>query len=148
MSDVCSSELRFAPRANELADDVVGLVEEEPDGLPEIQPLRSVVTPQEGVPTALLLTEEDCSIGPEDIAPLDIRVAARCPASGLRSQCPVSAGISAFEEKALAYTAARSGVAAEVLPFQEPDKLAGWAHSSVVHLIVMRYVRVGPMGAW
>jgi hypothetical protein len=139
---------RFAPRADELADDVVGLMEEEPDGLPEVQPLRSVVTPQEGVPTALLLTEEDCSIGPEDIAPLDIRVAARCPASGLRSQRPVSAGISAFEEKALADTAARSGVAAEVLQFQEPEKLADWAQSSGVHQIVMPYVPVGPLGDW
>ena len=139
---------RFAPREEELAADVVGLMHEEPDGLPEVRPLRPVLAPQAGVPTALLLTEEDCSIGPADIAPLDIRVAVRFRASGLRSSRPVSAAVAAFENGALEDTAARAGLATAALTAQEPESLAQWAQSAGARQIVMPYVPVGPLGDW
>ena len=56
------TEERFVPRRQELTQGAVGLEALEPDGLPECQAPRVPIAPQKHIPTALLLTEEDCRI--------------------------------------------------------------------------------------
>ncbi len=139
---------RFAPREEDLAQDITGLMDEEPDGLPEVQPLRPVTVPKTGVPTAVLLTEEDCSVGPADLAALDIRVAARLRSSALRSPRPVSAAVSAFEEGALADTAMRAAMDTEIRDAGSPEALADWVHAAGASQIALPYVTVGPVADW
>ncbi|WP_412509225.1 uL13 family ribosomal protein, partial [Roseovarius sp. SYSU LYC5161] len=63
---------RFAPRDADLAEGVQGLDHLEPEGLPDVLPLRAPVRPDPDAPTALLLTEEDCRI--EDFTPRSLDV--------------------------------------------------------------------------
>ncbi len=66
---------RFTPRPADLAEVTEGLEATEPDGLPPVLPLRPVTAPRPGLPTALLITDEDCRI--EDFGlSLDIRTTA------------------------------------------------------------------------
>ena len=60
------TEERLTPRAEELAQTVSGLEHLEPGGLPECKKPRIPKVPQKHLPTAFLLTEEDCRI--EDFA--------------------------------------------------------------------------------
>ncbi|RBI67868.1 deoxyribodipyrimidine photolyase [Roseovarius sp. TE539] len=139
---------RFAPRNGDLAQDVQGLAHLEPDGLPDLRPLRAPVRPAPHVPTALLITEEDCRV--EDFAPaaLDIRATATLTASHLRSPRPASRDVAAFETMALADAANRVGGAATRMGAGVPADLARWAARAGARQIVTPYVPTGPLRDW
>lgn len=139
---------RFTPRDGDLAGITAGLEATEPDGLPPVLPLRAVMPPQPGRPTALLLTEEDCLS--EDFARngLDLRAGATLTASHLRSPLPVAAAVAGFEHAALADAAARAAVTATALKADHPSVLADWARSVGVTQLVTPYVARGPLHDW
>ena len=136
---------RFAPRPIELAQDVAGLEGEEPDGLPPVLPLRVPRAPDPGVPSVLLLTEEDCC--PEDFAldRFDLRGVAMLAGSHLRSVRPVAEHVARFEAGALADTTARGGWQAEAMRAGVAGDLATWAERCGARQIVTPYVPVGPL---
>jgi len=68
---------RFAPRPSDLAEVSEGLESTEPDGLPPLQPLRRPVAPDATLPTALLITDQDCCV--EDFAPDRLPLVGRLP---------------------------------------------------------------------
>jgi hypothetical protein len=139
---------RFAPRAADLAEDVQGLEQLEPEGLPDVLPLRAPVPPAPELPAALLITEEDCRV--EDFAPgaLDIRAAATLTASHLRSPREVSEDVAAFEAGALADAAARAGVSTTRMRAGVPRDLARWAERAGARQVVTPYVPAGPLRDW
>lgn len=139
---------RFAPRAGELADVTQGLEATEPEGLPPVLPLRAFTPPEPGVPTALLITDEDGRL--EDFArsTLDIRATATLAASHLRSPLPVSDAVVRFEAGALADSAERLGAPATALHAGHPGELARWAASAGVAQIVTPYATRGPLHDW
>ncbi|HSF63671.1 MAG TPA: FAD-binding domain-containing protein [Paracoccaceae bacterium] len=139
---------RFTPRASDLAEVTKGLEATEPEGLPPVLPLRPVVTPQAGLPTALLITDEDCRIEDFDLSALDLRAAATLQASHLRSPLPVAEAVARFDAAALADAAARAGVAAEPLRADHPEVLATWAAKAGVRQIVTPFVTRGPLHDW
>ena len=139
---------RFTPSDSDIARVVEDLETQEPDGLPPVQPLRTLTPPQRGKPTALLITDEDCLIEDFDRSGLDIRVCATVVASHLRSPLAVSAGVSRFEEEALADAAARAGVSPVQLRADDPEVLAGWAAAAGVTQVVTPYITRGPLHDW
>ena len=139
---------RFTPRDSEIAQVVEGLEAQEPDGLPPVQPLRALVPPQRGQPTALLITDEDCLIEDFDRSDFDIVTAATLAASHLRSLLPVSGGVTRLEEEALADAAARAGVSPVRLRAADPDVLARWAATAGVTQVVTPYITRGPLHDW
>lgn len=139
---------RFAPRAGDLANVSQGLEATEPEGLPPVLALRDVVIPKVGVPTALLMTDEDCRIEDFALSRLDIRTAATLATSHLRSSLPVADAVIRFEAGALADTAERAGVTAVDLRADHPSLLAAWAHEAGVAQIVTPYVTRGPIHDW
>jgi deoxyribodipyrimidine photo-lyase len=76
------------------------------------------------VPTALLITDEDCRLEDFNLASLDIRSVATLSASQLRSPLPVSDLVSDFEAGALADAALRIGTAPLALHAGDPEALA------------------------
>jgi len=142
------TDRRFQPRPADLAEVTAGLEAEEPDGLPPVQPLRAPRAPDPGLPSALLITEEDCR--PEDFGldPFDLRAAATLTASHLRSPLPVSEAVAAFETGALADAAGRSGQPVERLRAGVPGDLARWAARAGARQIVTPYVPEGPLRDW
>ena len=139
---------RFAPREADLAADVQGLDHLEPEGLPEVRPLRTPVPPDPALPTALLITEDDCRVEDFPLAGLDIRAAATLSASHLRSPREVSQDVADFEERALADAAARAGVQATQMRAGLPADLARWAARAGAGQIVTPYVPTGPLRDW
>ena len=139
---------RFTPRRNELAEVTQGLEATEPDGLPSVLPLRSVLTPHPGRPTALLITDEDCRVEDFDCSALDIRTAATLMAGHLRSPLPVSDLVLRFEDGALADAAARVGVAPVAMQANDPSGLARWATDAGAAQIVTPFVTRGPLRDW
>ena len=139
---------RFTPRESDLAADVVALDHLEPDGLPPVLPLRAVLPPQPGKPTALLITEEDCRVEDFDLAGLNIRARATLQASHLRSPRAVSDAVVAFEAAALADAGARAGGGYEPLWAGVPADLAAWAARGGATQIVTPYVPTGPLREW
>jgi deoxyribodipyrimidine photo-lyase len=139
---------RFTPRDSDLADDVTALDHLEPDGLPPVLPLRAINPPQQGKPTALLITEDDCRVEDFDLAGLDIRARGTLQATPLRSPRPVSDAVMAFEAAALADAAARAGGGFEQLEARVPGDLAIWAARAGVSQIVTPYVPTGPLRDW
>ncbi|MFN3642918.1 MAG: FAD-binding domain-containing protein [Gemmobacter sp.] len=139
---------RFTPRDSDLAEVTEGLEAQEPEGLPPVLPLRSVMPPASGRPTALLITDEDGCL--EDFAPaaLDLRAAATLAAAPLRSPLPVAEGVQRFEAEALADTAARLGVAATPFDAGDPAALADWAARAGATQIATAYVTRGPLQDW
>jgi deoxyribodipyrimidine photo-lyase len=139
---------RFTPRPQDLAKVTKGLEATEPDGLPSVLPLRAVTPPQSGVPTALLITDEDCRM--EDFALHDIAIcaAATLTTSHLRSPLPVSDVVTRFEAGALADAATRAKLSPFKLHLQAPDDLAKWAASAGATQIATAYVTRGPLGDW
>lgn len=142
------TENRFCPREADLEAAPVGLEGEEPAGLPEPVALRPVQAPQPGVPSALLLTEEDCLIDAFDLAALDLRTAAMLEASHLRSPRPVAPHVAAFEAGALQDTARRAGLQAGAMRAGLPRDLAKWAGAAGARQIVMPYTPTGPLADW
>ncbi|MDE3120320.1 MAG: deoxyribodipyrimidine photolyase [Paracoccaceae bacterium] len=139
---------RFAPREADLSQDVEGLMHLEPEGLPAAGPLRSPTPPDPALPTALLITEEECR--PEDFAPhaLNLCATATLTASHLRSPRAVPDAVHAFEAEALADAAARMGAVPEVLRAGLPSDLARWADRAGARQIATGYVPTGPLRDW
>lgn len=139
---------RFTPRDTELAAEAQALTAEEPDGLPPVSPLREPVAPEPGLPTLLLITEEDCRVEDFDLGALDVRAAATLSASHLRSSLPVGENVRAFEDAALVDAATRSGFEATPLQATSVDALSGLAVHRGVRQIVTPYVPEGPLRDW
>ena len=139
---------RFTPRAQELTQSAFGLEALEPDGLPECKALRSLQAPQMHLPTALLLTEEDCLLEDFPIQDLIYTAAATLVASPLRSPRDVSPLVVQFEAGALADVAQRLGLAVKAMQIGAPSDLAQWALQSGAQQIVTPYVPVGPLRDW
>jgi deoxyribodipyrimidine photo-lyase len=137
---------RHQPQAGAFAAAPADLAaHEEPAGLPACAPLRVARAPAQGLPTALLLTEEDCL--PEDFGldTLDPCAVATLDASHLRSPRAVAAHVSGFERQALADAASRLGVEATRLTADDPACLAAWATRAGATQIATPYVPVGPL---
>ena len=139
---------RFTPRDSDLAEVTQGLESTEPDGLPPVLPLRPVLSPAAGVPTALLITDEDCRIEDFDRGGLDLRGVATLAAGSLRSPLPVTDAVLRFDEAALADAAARIGASPLQLRADAPEVLARWAASLGVRQIVTPYIPCGPLSDW
>ncbi len=139
---------RFTPRDQDLAEDVRGLEEEEPEGLPAVAPLRTPRAPGQGIPSVLLITEEDCRVEDFDLASHDIRAAATLSASHLRAPSGVAAHVMDFEAAALSDAARRAGGEATSLRADVPDDLAAWATRAGARQIVTAYVPTGPLRDW
>ena len=139
---------RFTPREADFAQVTHGLDHLEPDGLPPVQPLRTPVAPAPGLPTALLLTEEDCHPEAFDLSALPLTACLRLHASHLRSPLPVSDAVARFEAGALADTANRLGMASDEMRAGVPTDLARWAQRHGVRQIVTPYVPEGPLRDW
>lgn len=134
---------RFAPDPRDLATDVASLHEdEEPQGLPEATPLRHVTPPCPSTPSVLLITEEDCCI--EDFWPEkhNIQATGILKASALRSPRTVSAGVAAYEARALTDAAQRLDTTAADIT---PENLATWATSHGASQIITAYIPEGPL---
>lgn len=138
---------RFKPKDSDFAA-AAPLDHEEPEGLPPVQPLRAVVAPAPGVPTALLITEEDCLLEDFDLASLDIRAAARLAGGHLRSDRGVAPFVRAFEAGALADAARRLGYETTALSAGDPKDLAAWAVRAGARQIATSYVTTGPLRDW
>jgi len=139
---------RFAPRDKDLAKVVSGLQDDEPEGLPPVLPLRAVTPPQSGLPTAVLITEDDCRVEDFDLSALDIRSVATLHASHLRSVREVSEPVSQFEAAALSDAAKRAGMTPAPMRAGVPGDLASWAARAGACQIVTAYVPQGPVYDW
>lgn len=142
------TDQRFTPRDTELAAEAQALTAEEPEGLPPVSPLREPVAPEPGLPTLLLITEEDCRVEDFDLGALDVRAAATLSASHLRSSLPVGENVRAFEDAALVDAATRSGFEATPLQATSVDALSGLAVHRGIRQIVTPYVPEGPLRDW
>jgi deoxyribodipyrimidine photo-lyase len=139
---------RFTPRRSDLAEVTQGLEATEPDGLPSVQPLRSLNAPLPGQPTALLITDEDCRVEDFSLAALDIRSVATLIASHLRSPLPLSDLVSDFEAGALADAILRVGAEPMQLQAGDPAALAKWATAAGATQIATPYITQGPLRDW
>jgi len=142
------TEERFVPRTQELTQSAAGLEALEPDGLPECKAPRVPIAPQKHIPTALLLTEEDCQIEDFPVQELMCTTVATLAASSLRSPRDTAPLVAQFEAEALADVAQRSGLAVTALQIGAPSDLAQWALQSGAQQIVTPYVPVGPLRDW
>ena len=139
---------RFAPRPSDFAEVTEGLEASEPEGLPPVQPLRSVASPDPARPSVVLITDEDCRIEDFDGSMLDLRSAATLETSHLRSPLPVSDVVVSFEVAALADSAARLGGSVETLRANDPRLIADWAARAGATQIITPYVTQGPLFDW
>ncbi len=125
-----------------------GLEATEPEGLPPALALRAVMPPAPGVPTALLLTDEDCTPEHFDLSALDLRAVATLQAGHRRSPRPVAPAVLRFEEAALADVTTRTGLVADPLTALHPDVITKWAAQAGVAQVVTPYVTRGPLYDW
>ncbi|MEM6760449.1 MAG: FAD-binding domain-containing protein [Pseudomonadota bacterium] len=139
---------RFDPADAELAEVFDGLVHEEPDGLPNVCPVRSHTQPDQAKRTALLITEEDCRPEEFDLARFDIAACATLSASHLRSPLNVAPAVSAFEAGALGDAAKRAGYTPQAIKAEQPSDLVEWAKSCGAQQIATPFVPTGPMRDW
>lgn len=139
---------RFRPSDADLANVVTGLEGEEPDGLPTVHPLRELQAPDPGLPTVLLITEEDCRVEDFDLTGFDLVGVASLAASHLRSSLAVAQAVIDFENAALADAVGRSGWPATILRAGVPADLARWVDRQGARQIVTPYVPVGPLRDW
>lgn len=139
---------RFQPRKGDLAEVFDGLVAEEPDGLPPVQPLRQPLTPDPKTTSLLLLTAEDCR--PEDFALQDFEIigTVTLTTAHLRSERTVSDSVLAFEESALADTAIRQGWPAQSLRAGVPSDLVQVAERAGATQIITPYIPAGYTRDW
>ena len=135
-------------RAADLVENVVGLEDQEPEGLPPVQSLRAPTPPDPDLPSALLITEDDCR--PEDfnLANLDLRAVATLEASHLRSPAPVSGTVVSFEQGALRDAGERCGMPFDPMRAGVPTDLVRWAQRAGARQIVTPYVPEGPLRDW
>jgi deoxyribodipyrimidine photo-lyase len=113
-----------------------------------VQPLRPNLVPEAGVPSALLITEDDCRMEDFPLHTLDLRAAATLSASHERSPGSVAAMVAAFEDAALADAAARSAQPCQILRAGVPADLAAWASRAGARQIVTAHIPQGPMRDW
>jgi deoxyribodipyrimidine photo-lyase len=139
---------RFAPRDDDLAEVTHGLEATEPDGLPTVMPIRNVRAPQSGIPTALLITDEDCCLEDFDLSNLDICGTATLSCSHLRSPLNVADAVLAFEAGALADAALRRNASPVHLTATDPETLANWATEVGARQIFTPFVTRGPLRDW
>ena len=139
---------RFTPRAMTLPTTCRGGRTRSRRACPPWPRCASRLVPDADIPTALLLTEEDCRV--EDFMPdaLDIRAAGALAASHLRSPREVSDRVAHFEAAALADAADRTGAAVERLRAEAPGDLAAWAARSGARQVATPYVPAGPLRDW
>ncbi len=140
---------RFSPRDADLSADIRPLDWTEPDGLPAIVPLRVPVAPRPDLPSAVLITEEDCR--PEDfpLGDLPICATATLAGSALRSPREVSDRVRQFEAEALADAGQRVGLGpVSALTAGVPRDLAVWAERAGAKQIVTPYIAEGPVRDW
>ena len=142
------TQQRFTPRDSDLAEVTQGLEASEPEGLPPILPLRPVLPPAAGIPTALLITDEECRIEDFDRAGLDLRAVATLSTGALRSPLPVADAVLRFDEAAVADAAARIGAEPVRINADAPDVLAAWAAAQGARQIVTPYIPRGPLFDW
>jgi deoxyribodipyrimidine photo-lyase len=128
-----------------VADALIG---EEPDGLPPVTSVRTPALPDRTLPTALLITEEDCGIETLPLSEFDIKTVATLEASHLRSGLPVSPIVRDFEVAALADTVERLERPARELIARDPGILLDWARKANVTQIVTGYIPAGPLRDW
>ena len=139
---------KFTPPEGEIASDIQSLDALEPEGLPALQPLRKPSVPNRELPSALLITEEDCHV--ETFLPemLNICSSRSLVSSLLRSPRPVADHVRLFEAKALSDTASRLKVDATQMECLDPMILASWAKEAGAKQIVTAYVPEGPLRDW
>jgi deoxyribodipyrimidine photo-lyase len=101
-----------------------------------------------GVPTALLITDEECRVEDFDRAGLDLRTVATLATGTLRSPLPVAEAVLRFDEAALTDAAARIGADPVRLSAGAPDVLARWAAGAGARQIVTPYIPRGPLYDW
>jgi deoxyribodipyrimidine photo-lyase len=136
---------RFAPRASDLAEVTEGLEDTEPNGLPSVQELRSITAPALGLPTALLITDEDGCLQDFNLPTYDICAVATLAASHLRSPLAVADHVTAFEAGSLDDTARRVGLNVEAMTAGDPSALAVWAAKAGAKQIVTAFITQGPL---
>ncbi|MCH8467491.1 MAG: deoxyribodipyrimidine photolyase, partial [Roseinatronobacter sp.] len=118
------------------------------EGLPPVAPLRQPLAPQPGMPTAFVITEEDCRAEDFPRDGLDIVAVATLAASHLRSPGAVSDAVAQFEAKALDDAQARLGLGGARLRAGVPRDLAVWASRAGARQIVTPYIPEGPLRDW
>ena len=139
---------RFTPAHGELAEVSKGLEASEPDGLPTVQPIRDMQTAKPDVPTAVLITDEDCLVEDFNLGALNVQAVAALACSQLRSPRAVSNTVCQFEDVALRDVANRLNCASQTLTANDPTGLADWAASANVQQIFTPYVTYGPLRDW
>ncbi|TVS05610.1 MAG: deoxyribodipyrimidine photolyase [Rhodobacteraceae bacterium] len=139
---------RFAPGAGELAEVTEGLEQLEPEGLPELQPLRKARAPLARVPSLLLVTEEDGRLEETGLEQVEIFGAVRLAASHLRSPRGVADPVAEFEAAALSDIARRTGVMAKPMRAEVPKELVALAVRLGVRQVVTAYLPEGPLRDW
>ncbi|MFT5273259.1 MAG: deoxyribodipyrimidine photo-lyase, partial [bacterium] len=139
---------RFIPRHDELAEVTQGLEATEPDGLPTVMPIRSVHAPQAGIPTGLLITDEDCHLEDFDLSNLSICSTATLSCGHLRSPLNVADAVLAFEAEALNDAATRRNATPVRLTATDPECLANWAVDVGAKQIFTPFVTRGPLRDW
>ena len=139
---------RFNPRSADLSEVVEGLENEEPEGLPDVSPLRIVQAPDPNRPTVLLITEEDCRPEDFDLSSLNLVGCATLTASHLRSPLAVSPLVGKFEQGALSDTASHINLDITELWAGVPSDLAQWASRAGATQIVTPFIPTGPLRDW
>ena len=139
---------RFNPRTADLLEVVEGLENEEPEGLPDVSPLRILQAPDPNRPTILLITEEDCRPEDGDLSSLNLVGCATLTASHLRSPLAVSPLVEKFEQGALGDNASRINLDITELWAGVPSDLAQWASRAGATQIVTAFIPTGPLRDW
>ena len=141
---------RFSPAPGELMEDVVPLEEDFDPG--PAQPVRDFRAFDPMLPSAFLLTEEDCqpeSLG-VDLSPM--RGTATLRLSRERSPRGASDAVSDFDAGALQDAATRAATAgapaAQILDHPEPAALLEWARGVGAEQIVTGFIPRGPVHDW
>jgi deoxyribodipyrimidine photo-lyase len=104
--------------------------------------------PAPGVPTALLITDEDCWIEDFDLPGLNICATATLLCRHLRSPRPVGSMVDTFERAALADAALRLDVSPAQLMAHDRHDLADWAVAGGAKQIFTPFVTRGPLRDW
>lgn len=139
---------RFTPRHDELAEVTQGLEATEPDGLPTVMGIRDVSMPLRGIPTAVLITDEDCCLEDFDLSNFDVCSTATLACGHLRSSQIVADAVIAFEAGALADAASRLNVSPVSLTATNPRSLATWVTDVGAKQIFTPFVTRGPLRDW
>ncbi|MGY6549297.1 MAG: FAD-binding domain-containing protein [Roseinatronobacter sp.] len=139
---------RFTPRDSDLAVVTEGLERSEPDGLPVPVPLRRPQMPEQGAPSLLLLSEEDCRMEDFALDRIELCGTVTLAASHLRSPTAVSEAVMAFEARALADQAARLEMDVRAEQAGVPGDLAVWAEKAGARQVVTGFVPEGPLRDW